>query len=58
MIMDIAHETLVWFAKSYGLLYLLGLSAAIVVYAYWPSNKRRFERAAQSILDEEDRPWQ
>jgi cytochrome c oxidase cbb3-type subunit 4 len=23
----------------------------------WPSNKKRFDRAAQSILDDEDRPW-
>ena len=33
------------------------LSAAVLVYACWPSNKRRFDRAAQSILDDEDKPW-
>jgi cytochrome c oxidase cbb3-type subunit 4 len=57
MIMDVAHDTLVWFSKSFGLLYLIGLSVAIVIYVYWPSNKRRFEQAAQSILKDEDRPW-
>jgi len=28
----------------------------VLVYAYWPSNKRRFERAATAILEPEDRP--
>jgi cytochrome c oxidase cbb3-type subunit 4 len=36
--MPFTHETLVWFSKSYGLFYLLGLSLIVVVYAYWPSN--------------------
>jgi cytochrome c oxidase cbb3-type subunit 4 len=58
MIMEIAHDTLVWISKSVGLFYLVGLSVAIVIYAYWPPNKGRFEQAAQSILTDEDRPWQ
>ena len=28
----------------------------MLVYVYWPSNKKRFEQAAASILDDEDRP--
>jgi cytochrome c oxidase cbb3-type subunit 4 len=55
--MDIAHDTLVWMSKSVGLIYLVALSVVIVVYVYWPSNKRRFDAAAQSILEDEDRPW-
>lgn len=55
--MSFDHDTLVWFAKSIGLLYLVALSVIIVVYVYWPSNKRRFDRAADAILDDEDRPW-
>ena len=54
--MDIAHEDLVWLAKSAGLFYLIGLSVIVLVYVYWPSNKKRFERAAASVLNEEDRP--
>lgn len=50
------HDTLVWFSKSFGLFYLIALSVAVVVYAYWPSNKRRFDRAADSILHDEDKP--
>ena len=54
--MDIAHDTMVWFAKSFGLFYLLGLSVIVVIYACWPSNRRKFDQAATAILDEEDRP--
>ena len=57
MTMEIDHGTLVWFSKSFGLFYLIGLSLAVVVYVCWPSNKKQFDRAAESILHEEDRPW-
>jgi cytochrome c oxidase cbb3-type subunit IV len=55
--MSITHDFLVGFSKSFGLFYLLALSAAVVVYAYWPSNKERFDEAAHSILADEDKPW-
>ena len=58
MTMELDHGTLVWFSKSFGLFYLMALSLAVVVYAYWPSNRKRFDNAANSILREEDRPWQ
>jgi cytochrome c oxidase cbb3-type subunit 4 len=51
------HEDLVWLAQSFGLFYLIGLSLAVLVYVYWPSNKKRFEQAAQAILQGEDKPW-
>ena len=57
MIMEVDHGALVWLAKSFGLFYLIGLSVIVVVYACWPSNKTPFDRAAQSILHDEDRPW-
>jgi cytochrome c oxidase cbb3-type subunit 4 len=56
-IMEFTHDLTVWFSKSFGLFYLLGLSLAVLVYVYWPSNKKPFEDAASSILAEEDRPW-
>jgi cytochrome c oxidase cbb3-type subunit 4 len=49
-------DTLVWFSKSFGLFYLMALAAGAVFYAYRPSNRERFERAADSILDEGDWP--
>jgi len=54
VIMD--HDFVVWFSKSFGLFYLIALSTGIVAYAYWPSNKRKFDEAAQSILGHDDRP--
>ncbi|MGB8621253.1 MAG: cbb3-type cytochrome c oxidase subunit 3 [Paracoccaceae bacterium] len=54
--MDVDHQTLVGFAKSFGLFYLIGLSVIVTVYAYWPRNKKRFDRAARSILDDEEGP--
>lgn len=54
----IDHDTAVWFSKSFGLFYLIALSLAVVAYAYWPSNKKSFDRAANSIIGDEDKPWQ
>jgi cytochrome c oxidase cbb3-type subunit 4 len=55
--MNLDHVTLVAFAKSYGLFYLIGLAIVVLVYTYWPSNRKRFDRAARSILSDEDGPW-
>jgi cytochrome c oxidase cbb3-type subunit 4 len=49
-------DTLVWFSKSFGLFYLIALAIGAIVYAYRPSNRERFQRAADSVLDEGDRP--
>ncbi len=51
------HDTLVWFSKSFGLLYLIALSLIVLAYAYWPSNRKMFDHAAQAILGDEDKPW-
>ena len=56
--MGFDHETLVAFAKSWGLFYLIVFFAVVVIYALWPSNRKRFDRAKKSILDKEDKPWQ
>jgi len=50
------HQTLVGFSKSWGLFYLIGLALAVLVYSLWPSNRKRFDRAKNSILDVNDRP--
>ena len=54
--MDIDHNSMVVFAKSFGLFYLIALSIGVVVYAYWPANKKRFDKAATSIFSDEDGP--
>ena len=51
------HDDVVWISKSIGLFYLIALSVAVLVYVYWPSNRKRFDRAAAAILEGEDKPW-
>ena len=55
--MSVDHDFLVGFSKSSGLFYLIALSIGVLIYAYWPSNKKRFDHAARSILSDEDKPW-
>jgi cytochrome c oxidase cbb3-type subunit IV len=55
--MSVDHDLLVGISKSFGLFYLMGLSVAVLIYAFWPSNKPRFDGAARSILEGEDKPW-
>jgi cytochrome c oxidase cbb3-type subunit 4 len=56
--MPFDHETVVGFSKSFGLIYLVVLSLACLVWTYWPSNKRGFDEAAGvPVREEEDRPW-
>ena len=51
------HDTLVLISKTAGLFYLIALSVGVLVYVYWPSNRRKFDHAAQVILEGEDKPW-
>jgi cytochrome c oxidase cbb3-type subunit IV len=57
MTMAFDHDTLVWFSKTFGLIFLIAMSIGVVIYTYWPSNKKRFDHAADSILRDEDEPW-
>ncbi|MFK7992504.1 MAG: cbb3-type cytochrome oxidase subunit 3 [Granulosicoccus sp.] len=50
------HEFWVYLSKSWGLLYLVVFSLAILAYTLRPSNQKTFDKAAQSILDEDDKP--
>ncbi len=55
--MPIDHDTLVAFSKSWGLFYLIGLAIGVLVYTFRPSNRKKFDDAKNSILDEDDKPW-
>ena len=55
--MDFDHDTLVAFSKTWGLFYLIAFAIAVLIYTFWPSNKKRFDRAKETILDKDDRPW-
>ncbi len=54
--MDISHEFLVGLAKTFGLFYLIAMSVVVTLYAFWPSLGKRFDKAAKSVLDDEDGP--
>lgn len=54
--MEIDHDTLVAFAKTFGLFYLMAMAGLATLYALWPSNGKRFDRAAKSVLDDEEGP--
>lgn len=54
--MNISHDLLVGLAKSFGLFWLIAMSIGITAYAFWPSLGRRFDKAANSILDDESGP--
>ena len=41
------------FAQTGGLLYFVTLFAAAVLYALWPRNRARFDRAARQPLGED-----
>jgi|TARA_B100000315_G_C14281048_1_gene453053 cytochrome c oxidase cbb3-type subunit 4 len=47
------YETVSAFAQTYGLVYLFVLFIGVLVYALWPSNRERFERAARMPLQED-----
>jgi cytochrome c oxidase cbb3-type subunit 4 len=55
---DLQHDSVVAFAKTYGLFFLIGMAIVALVYAFWPSNKKRFDKAAKDIIEDEDKPWQ
>lgn len=50
------HETLVIFAKTFGLFYLMGFFLIVVIHTCRPSRKASADHAARSILTHEDRP--
>lgn len=50
------HEMLVYIAKTFGLLWMMGFFAVVVVLAYRPSRKAAHERAARSILPDRGAP--
>ena len=56
--MNLDHDTLVAFAKSWGLFYLIALAIAVCAYTFWPSNRKRFDEDKKKILDRDDVTWQ
>jgi cytochrome c oxidase cbb3-type subunit IV len=47
------YRTLAEFAQTYGLIYFVVVFLSVVVWAMWPSRKRRFEEATRMPLRED-----
>jgi cytochrome c oxidase cbb3-type subunit 4 len=51
--MDPAYRAAAEFAQTWGLVYFIGVFAAVLIYALWPSRKRQFDEAARIPLRED-----
>ena len=47
------YQFLANFAQTAGLLYFMGMFAAVAIYAFWPKNQERFDAAARVPLQED-----
>jgi cytochrome c oxidase cbb3-type subunit IV len=52
--MDSTYSALAEFAQTWGLLLFIAAFAVAVLYALWPSNKKKFDDAARAPLREDD----
>ena len=46
------HDLLVYLAKTFGLLWMMGFFLIVIVWAYNPRRRAGYERVARSILPE------
>ena len=48
------YDALSAFAQTWGLGYFVAIFGAVLVYALWPRNRARFDRAARIPMNEKD----
>jgi cytochrome c oxidase cbb3-type subunit 4 len=48
------YEQASHFAQTWGLALLVVLSLGVVIYTFWPGNREKFKRAAETPLKDED----
>jgi cytochrome c oxidase cbb3-type subunit IV len=48
------YEQLSAFAQTSGMIYFITIFVAVCLYAFWPKNKAKFDKAAQVPLENED----
>lgn len=51
--LNMDYSTVASFAKTWGLVYLMVLFIGVLIYAFRPSAKKKFEQAAQIPLKED-----
>ena len=56
--MDLDHNAIVAFSKSWGLFYLIAFALGVLVYTFWPSNRKRFQLFCYSQGGTQPRPPQ
>jgi len=47
------YDEAVYFAKTWGLVYLVILFVGVLIYAFWPGSKEKFAEAARIPLKED-----
>ncbi|MEO5364957.1 MAG: cbb3-type cytochrome c oxidase subunit 3 [Magnetococcus sp. WYHC-3] len=50
------YARIVAFTKEFALVWFFLFFVGVIVWAYWPANKKRFEDAGRSLFDEDDAP--
>ncbi len=51
--MSETYRSLAEFAQTWGLVYFVAVFLAVVAYALWPSNKKKFDDASKIPLRED-----
>ncbi|MFN3348958.1 cbb3-type cytochrome c oxidase subunit 3 [Pseudorhodoplanes sp.] len=51
--MSDTYKMLAEFAQTWGLIYFVTVFLAVLVYALWPANKKKFDEAARMPLRED-----
>lgn len=49
-----SYEQLSAFAQTSGMIYFIVIFVSVCLYAFWPKNKSKFDKAAQVPLENED----
>jgi cytochrome c oxidase cbb3-type subunit 4 len=50
-----SYEAWSSFAQTWGLAYFIAVFIAALIYAFWPSNRATFKRAARLVITEKER---
>ncbi len=48
------YETVVMFTQIVALLFFIALFAAIVIYVFWPGNKKKFDEASRLPFESDE----
>jgi cytochrome c oxidase cbb3-type subunit 4 len=51
--MDVTYKAVAEFAQTWGLIYFVVIFALVLLYALWPSRKKKFDEAARIPLRED-----